>query len=534
MRRFKGSSFIYGFLILVFIGILILSISIINTGVGSGNSLYVLDAPSQASSANSVAKHFAPIEDNVVANSTNLNQATMIEQINQLQQQINQPATDGRQFVSNLQNHFEKLYQLDASNSGLYEMGEEQLHELMQAAFACRVSMSKNFNHYISNQDEEDQELLARVYDMNRALRYVEDYVLEIAMKDKLSAEQNFISLQGNGPWVQVPEGQSFKGIQDLQSGDVLLTRGNAFTSAAIARIGKNDTQFSHLSFVYGNPEEDGKLYTVEAHIEIGSVVEPLEVHIDQKNSRTVVYRYEDTDLAHKAAEYMYHKVKTQSDTGENIEYDFSMQYTDESRLFCSEVIYNGFYEISNHSLDIPKHKTRFNPGLIGFLNRMGIPATPDNIDGLQTFSPGDIEYDPRFTLITEWKNPQKLRDSRVKDAILTKMFQWMDKEQYHIHPPVGVAIKSRLTWVLRRTPLLKKLVEKKLPTNMNIEQLGLFLTLDKIGGVLIQHVEEAQAKREQSLSMKEIFELLEAFKQQDGGSSQPKFHQWLHPKEEG
>ncbi len=457
---------------------------------------------------------------------------TMIDQIKQLQQQINQPATDGKQFVSSLQAHFEKLYQLDAANSGLYEIGEEQLHELMQVAFESRVALSKNFNNYIGNQEKEDQELLARVYDMNRALRYVEDYVLEIAMNGKISEEQKFVTLEGDGPWMQVPAGQSFNGLQDLQSGDVLLTRGNAFSSAAIARIGRNDTQFSHLSFVYGNPAEDGKLYTVEAHIEIGSVVEPIEVHINQKNSRTVVYRFDNTKLAHKAAEYMYHKVKTQSDTGENIEYDFSMQYTDESRLFCSEVIYNGFYEISNHSLDIPKHKTRFNPGLINFLNRMGIPATIENIGQLQTFSPGDIEYDPRFTMVAEWKDPQKLQDSRVKDAILTKMFQWMDKEQYHIHPPMSVEVKSRITWLLRRTPLLKKMVEKRLPTNMTVEQLGLFLTLDKIGEVLVAHVQAAQAKSQQSLSMKEIFGLLEEFKTKDAQSSSPLFHQWLHPAE--
>jgi hypothetical protein len=399
-------------------------------------------------------------------------------------------------------------------------------------SFESRVNLNDRLNNFVEAPKKEVGPFIEHVYDMNRALRYLEDYVLEVYMSDQSIADKEYHTLQGKGLYFMVPPNQNFHGPDDLQSGDVILSRGSAFTSAAIARIGVNDSQFSHLTFVYRNPEENGKLYTIEAHIEIGSVVAPFQVHIDQKNSRTVVYRYEDAELAHKAATYMYHKVKTQSDTGKNIEYNFSMQLNDASKLFCSQVIYDGFQQASNKTIDIPKFKTQFNSGLITFLNRMGIPASLENISHMETFSPGDIEYDPRFSLIAEWKDPNQLRDSRLKDAVLTKMFSWMENDRYHIQAPVSVKAMSRFTWLIRRIPLVQKLVEKKLPLNMNVEQLKIFLTLDKIGGVLKNAIIKLRETKKHPLTIKEMFDFLEEFRVQDGQSKKHLFHQWFHERE--
>lgn len=455
---------------------------------------------------------------------------TLIQKIHQA---IETPSVNDSHFIDNLEQYFAELYHLKAEHSGLFDLSKNDLIEIIQMVFECRLKLNKMPNEYLLNEEKEDDELLARVYDMNRALRYLEDYALEIVMQGELSENHTYTTLQGKGPYFMVSPNQHMRGLEDLQSGDVILTRGSAYTSAAIARIGVNDTQFSHLSFIYRNPKERGKLYTVEAHIEIGSVVEPMDIHINQKNSRTVIYRFDDTMMAHQAAEYMFQKVKSHSDKGKNIEYNFSMQYNDASKLFCSQVIYDGFYTVSNKQLDVPKFKTKFNKELIPFLNKMGIPATAENIGQMETFGPGDIEYDPRFTLIAEWKDPKQLSDSRLKDAVLTKMFAWMEKENYHIHQPLSVKIMSRLTWLLRRMPLLKKLVVKKLPLNMTIDQLNVFLTLDKIGKVMGEEILKAQKASTHPLSMKEIFDILEAFKNKDRQNKNPKFHQWFHPREE-
>src|SRR5690606_40469455 len=92
-----------------------------------------------------------------------------------------------------------------------------------------------------------------------------------------------------------------------FRSGDLILMRGSAHNSAAIARIGDVDTQFSHIAIVYVDP--DGKHWIVEALIEDGSVVKPLESVLDHGLGRAVLYRHRDPDLAARAAKLAYDRV---------------------------------------------------------------------------------------------------------------------------------------------------------------------------------------------------------------------------------
>ncbi|MFL5785576.1 MAG: hypothetical protein ACJ76H_13250, partial [Bacteriovoracaceae bacterium] len=65
------------------------------------------------------------------------------------------------------------------------------------------------------------------------------------------------------------PKFGNFDIKSELRSGDIILSRGNAYTSSAISNLGEFDTQFSHMSVVYKDPA--GELWTVEAHIEVGA-----------------------------------------------------------------------------------------------------------------------------------------------------------------------------------------------------------------------------------------------------------------------
>jgi len=50
---------------------------------------------------------------------------------------------------------------------------------------------------------------------------------------------------------LKVSPGHSIHDLrEDLQSGDLILSRGNAFTSSAIAHLGEEEQQFSHVSLV--------------------------------------------------------------------------------------------------------------------------------------------------------------------------------------------------------------------------------------------------------------------------------------------
>ena len=118
------------------------------------------------------------------------------------------------------------------------------------------------------------------------------------------------------------------------QSGDIVLMRGQRHNSAAIARIGDTDVQFSHLAIVYKDKLK-GKPYLVESLIEKGLVVNDLEKTLAKGSARFVVYRFsENINVAANAAEILYRKAYEAKQSGKIIEYDFSMS------MDCSSGIY--------------------------------------------------------------------------------------------------------------------------------------------------------------------------------------------------
>lgn len=425
---------------------------------------------------------------------------------------------------------YASLFELSSQQVILEYYTNEQLETLLNDSFKIRSNIRTKL-YKLDPDHVKANNCIKAISDLNRALRYLEDYIIGHLYQTDSSKE--YITLEGEGGYY-LKNDESFKSYEDLRSGDVILSRGNAYTSAAIARIGANDAQFSHLSFVY--KDEQGQLWTIESHIEIGAVVAPIDVHINQKNSRTLVFRYKDQALAHKAAKAIFEKVKKQSQTGRNIEYDFGMDYKNDDRLFCSEVIYQGFQYVSKEEIDIPRIKTQFNAGLISFLNRMGIAVSLDNINTFKTFSPGDIEYDSNFSLIAEWRNPNKLAESRIKDMILTKMFEWMENENYTFYPSFAVRSQSNIFWLLRRTPILKKFADEKFPLNMKTEQLKLFLTLDVVGDAIYHKVLEAQSHQAYAFSPQEMFKLIEQIREEDlriynNKKRKSIFHRWFRQK---
>jgi hypothetical protein len=424
--------------------------------------------------------------------------------------------------------YYQKLFSISSLDSTFTRIEQSKIKELIRLSFETRLNIRKHLALYESSLDSSGVCLL-KVQNLNRALRYLEDYLIESLSKDSTGYKM----LVGEEPVLLTNKNFKFNTYNDLKSGDLILSRGNAFTSSAIARIGIKDAQFSHLSLVYKN--DLGELFTIESHIEIGAVVAPLKIHLNQNNARAVIFRFEDQDLAHEAAKYMYNKVKAQSDKGKNIPYDFGMDYKDSEELFCSEVIYDGFKSVSSGKVDVPIHKTYFDYSLIPFLNKLGVTINNQNYKEFKTFSPGDIELDHRFSLIAEWRNPNKLKDSRTKDAILTKMFEWIDEENYRFKPGFKISVFSNLSWVLRRTPIIKNSLDEKFPLNMNVKQLKLFLVLDKVGEIIQDEVNTYQKIIEHPIPPKDLFEFIEKLKMKDLETyklkrSKSLFHRWFKP----
>lgn len=447
---------------------------------------------------------------------------------------VKQPITSMAECAQVLPEHYLKLYALDWNEVGLVDYNVRELERIVGLSFEIRLAMKEQMS-VLGKAEGDAYTCFKEARNVFRGLRYLEDYLiehLELRSNDKVDA-MAYNTLEGKAPYFLVNSEYKFRDWQDLKSGDVILSRGNAYTSAAIARIGDIDAQFSHLTMVY--KDDEGELHTAEAHIEIGSVSKPFQVHLDQRNARTVVLRYKgDPALAHRAAKHIYERVKNHSQSGKNINYDFGMNYEDHSDLFCSEVVYEGYEIASNGALDIPTNKTRFNPKLIRFLKQIGIDVDESNVDSFLTFSPGDTEFDHNFDIVAEWRNPAKMGDSRQKDAVLTKMMDWMENENYYFDPNFSMGAQAYMGFALRRVPILNRGFRSKFPLNMKPKQLKLFVVLEDVAEVLQEELVQKEEDLGRPLTFREMFEVLDEFRRIDEAAYErrkkdAKFHRLFH-----
>jgi hypothetical protein len=441
--------------------------------------------------------------------------------LNKLIKEISGAVTTGTNSTKycseNLANYYKRLFSFRDEHINSSQISDLEIDEIIKNSFRSRLDINEKMKK-LEVASKNGEKCLSSIKDVVRALRYVEDYMIEIKYQ-RLGylKTMDFVTFTGSGSLFLKNPSFNFSGIQDLKSGDIILSRGSAYSSAAIARIGENDSQFSHLTLVY--QDESKILHTIEAHTEIGAVTAPLSIHINQRNARSVVLRHKDSKLAHEAAKYMFNKVNKRQKKN-NIRYDFGMDYKSNTTLFCSEVVHDGFKYASKKlykkEMNIPQYKTKFDPGLITFLQDFGIDVNRSNIASFDTFGPGDIQFDSSFQIVAEWRNPKKIRETRFKDAVLTKIFEWMEKENYKFYPPAGIALKSRFSWLMRRTPFVKKMLEEKFPLNMSAKQLRLFLILDLVGEKLHDRLKETATIAKRTLSPIEMYEALEAFKVND------------------
>lgn len=412
------------------------------------------------------------------------------------------------------------LYNFNSKDVNLPQMSDSDLSSLTQESFELRLKLKEKLKD-LKFEETYGPSCLKGVKEVVKALRYVEDYFIEYLYKRTGRDNEEFVTFEGSGIHFLKAPGVVFDDHTQLEAGDVLISRGNAYTSAAIARIGQDDYQFSHMTLV--NRNEAGELYTSEAHIEWGNVVEPFQVHIDQKNARTVLFRQADKELANLASQTTYNLIKNhKAQKGFNIEYDFAMDLSNADRIFCSEVPYYGYLQASKElygkEMKLPLYPMKFEEAHLEFLQKIGIMVDEDNIKTFTTFGPGDMQFDPRFEMLAEWRNPKKMQDTRFKDAILTKLFEWMADDQYRFRTSLGQKIQNSFAWLMRRNRFMTKKLELdlKFPLNMKIRQMNIFTVLDVVGDILYAELEAAQAKSETPLTFKELYETLEDYRKKD------------------
>src|SRR5213594_3516562 len=134
----------------------------------------------------------------------------------------------------------------------------------------------------------------------------------------------------------------------EIHSGDILVSRGCYPTSALIARGNDYPGNFSHIALVHVDSVSH-VASAIEAHIERGVAVSTADEYMGDKKLRIMVLRLRadlpqlarDPQLPHRAAALALERARSG-----RIGYDFEMDYTDASRLFCSEVASSVYREL--------------------------------------------------------------------------------------------------------------------------------------------------------------------------------------------
>lgn len=441
--------------------------------------------------------------------------------LNVIERLASTPATSAYELAKALQLIYSHAATADFDDYNLDEVAKNA-PQIMYRLFDVRMRLRARIGEF------EDKGVLTPAVEQGlrdafRILRYATDMVGEVARARGKPLPQGVAQLPGfqgehhntlvNWDFYKGAKG----GAITFRSGDVLLVRGERHNSAAIARIGDVDSQFSHACIVY--IDEAGAHFVVESLIEDGAVVGPLTKALDHDLARAVLYRHKDAVLAARAAKLIHdHVAATQGSMTKRILYDFSMRLEEDKRLFCSKLVRLAFDMASEGKTKIPRYLTRIGMQNRDFLRRIGVKTD-------QTFAPGDIDLERDFDLVCEWQDYAKTGNVRLQDFTCDKLFEWMDEYGYRFEETFLIRIVSlfgRLSaFFSDRAKDILSSVAPKVPRNMKRRTVAtvamLHRTADPIYRELLAVQDDVMAAKGRPLHGLEVFELLEKIRRREG-----------------
>ena len=203
-----------------------------------------------------------------------------------------------------------------------------------------------------------------------------------------------------------------------VHSGDIIVSRGGAATSALIARGNDYPGNFSHIALIYID-EKTKRISVIESHIERGVTISSLNEYLDDKKLRIMVLRLrsdlinENPMLPHLAAQFAYSQANSK-----HIPYDFEMNIDDPEKQFCSEVA-SSAYKKFGMTLWTGK-STISSKGTRNWLAAFGVK-------NFETQEPSDLEYDPQLSVVAEWRDPETLYQDHLDNAVTDVILEEAD-----------------------------------------------------------------------------------------------------------
>jgi hypothetical protein len=353
-----------------------------------------------------------------------------------------------------------------------------------------------------------------------RVLRYVSDMLGEIAIGNQRLPEGQLPArgFTGRTHNTLINPSFVFNGDVNFRSGDVILVRGLAHNSAAIARVGDVDSQFSHVGIVY--VDDEGRHWLVESLIEDGAIISPLAAALDHGIARAVLYRHRDAGLAALAAERIYKYVaRSHTSAGRRILYDFTMKLDDTQNLFCSKLVSLAYNKGSDGSYRLPSYPTQIRMKNRDFLERIGVATD-------STFAPADIDIESMFDLVAEWQDYRATSDIRLQDFTMDKIFQWMEQDGMRFKETRAIKLISRLgkfsgTFSEAAKQTLSSVLPR-VPSNMPRRTIATVAMLHRTAEPLYDELQELEHRSVTRSGVPmhglEILDNLERIRQREGG----------------
>ncbi len=264
--------------------------------------------------------------------------------------------------------------------------------------------------------------LLSRTWDISE--RPARDRLYRLLYGGRAALEEVMLQASEHSPSAVLPgkiepsQTPSFqRGDVVLHSGDILISRGGAPTSALIARGNDYPGNFSHIALLYVD-EATGTPSIIEAHIERGVVISSLEEYLKDVKLRVMAMRVrsdhplleKDPMIPHRAAKSSYEAV-----VKGHIPYDFAMNFHEPSKQFCSEVASHAYASYGVTIWNIIT--TMSSPGVVNWLGDFGVRY-------FETQAPADLEYDPQLVVVAEWRDMDALWNSHVDNAVIDAMLE--------------------------------------------------------------------------------------------------------------
>ena len=241
-----------------------------------------------------------------------------------------------------------------------------------------------------------------------------------------------------------------------IHSGDILISRGGAATSALIARGNDYAGNFSHIALVYVHPKTH-LASIIESHIERGLAVSSPEVYLHDVKLRVMVLRLRsdlpglaaDPLLPHRAAESALNRAER-----EHVPYDFAMDIADAGKMFCSEVAFTAYRPFGiNLWMSLSQISS---PGLRRWLAGFGVR-------NFATQEPSDLEYDPQLQIVAEWRDLETLRKDHLDNAVTEVLLDGAnsgDPLRYDRYLLPFARLTKGYSWILNRVGLVGPIPE--------------------------------------------------------------------------